>query len=480
MKKLNDLKPTRVFHYFEEISAIPRGSGNTAAIADYCEEFAKSLKLKYVRDDADNIVVYKPGSIGCEKSEPIILQGHLDMVCRKTENSDKDFENDGIDLYIEGGFVKAHDTTLGADNGIAVAMILALLESTECVHPPIEAVFTSNEEIGMLGALKLDMSLLKSRRMINLDSEEEGIVTVSCASGSDFCVDVPLEYTEKTGTEVTLVLKGLMGGHSGVEIDKGHVNANLLAGRILDMLDRVCDFEIIDTDGGDKSNAIPNYCAVKLCAADAKTFEKAAREYLEIVKSELEAREPSFSYELIIGECGKYKVWSDDLKKKLLFGMLVVPNGVVQMSSEIDGLPETSLNWGILKTNGNMLNICISLRSNKKSAHEFLTRRLSVLFDSLGFEYTESGYYPPWEFNDSSKLCVLYSDVYKKICGKQPQVAAIHAGLECGVFSSAIKGMDCISVGPEMYDVHTVNERLNTASVQTLYKVLIELLKNLK
>ena len=478
--KLDNLAPKRVFYYFEQLSAIPRGSGNMNGAAGYCESFAKSHNLKYIRDNANNVIIFKPGSAGYENSAPIILQGHLDMVCQKTEESVCDFLSDGLDLYIDGGFIKAHGTTLGADNGIAVAMILAILESNEFAHPPIEAVFTVDEEIGMLGALKLDMSIFKARKMINLDSEEEGVVTVSCAGGSDFAVNMPILREVKDGTEVTLAIKGLKGGHSGVEINSGRVNADLLAGRILDCIRKDCEFDIISIDGGDKSNAIPNRCIVKLCVCDTDKFVLAAEKCLDDVKNEIAHREKDFGPEITVGAGGEYSVFSRELKDKLIAALLCAPNGVMEMSAEIDGLVETSLNLGILKTDNEAVRLCFSLRSNKKTAQAFVQRRLEALFDTLGFEYEASGYYPPWEFKNNSHLQTIFGKVYQEHCGKAPQIAAIHAGLECGVFSSAIDGIDCISVGPEMYCVHTTDEKLSISSTKRVFDIIIDVLKSLK
>lgn len=480
MAKLSNIKPPRVFYYFEKLSAIPRGSGNMKAISEYCENFARENNLRYIRDNADNVIIFKDGSVGYEKSEPVILQGHLDMVCQKTEYSCHDFEKDGLDLYIDGDYIKADGTTLGADNGIAVAMILAILESDEYLHPPIEAVFTVDEEVGMLGAMALDMSVLKARRMINLDSEEEGVVTVSCAGGSDFTVRVPLNREPKNGTEVTVFLKGLKGGHSGIEINSGRVNADLLLGRILDSVGSKCGFGIISLNGGDKANAIPNRAAASVCVSDSETFVAELEAVLGEIKKEITHREPDFEWEIIVGANGEHRVFENSVKDKLISALLYVPNGVVQMSAEIEGLVETSLNIGIMKTDLDNLTLGFALRSNKKSAQAFLVRRMEVIFDLLGFPYEKSGYYPPWEFKDNSSLQALFSDVYTEHCGKEPEIAAIHAGLECGVFASAIDGLECISIGPEMSGVHTTEEELSISSTNRLFEILTEILKRLK
>lgn len=480
MDKLKNLKPERVFYYFEKLSGIPRGSGNMKKIADFCEDFAKEHNLKYHRDSADNVIIFKEGTQGYEESEAVILQGHLDMVCQNTEDSNINFETDTLDLYIDGDFVKAHSTTLGADNGIAVAVILAILESDKYPHPPIEAVFTVDEEVGMLGAMALDMTVLSAKKMINLDSEEEGIVTVSCAGGGDFNVTCPVKRNKAQGVYAKLLLKGLKGGHSGMEINSGRVNADILMGRVLDELKRQCDFEIISLKGGDKANAIPNRSEAELCVCDRESFKAAADKVFETIKKEISHREGNFAPDVTFGENGEFDVYDSHTAEKLVTALLCVPSGVMDMSAEIDGLVETSLNLGILKDMGDSVYMGLSLRSNKKTAMEYLKRRLEALFKTLGCKTEVSGVYPPWEYKENSALQNLYCDVYKKLFNKEPQVAAIHAGLECGVFSSGIEGMECISIGPEMFDVHTVSERLSITSTERFFDLITEILKDLK
>lgn len=473
---LENVKPQRVFKYFEDICGIPHGSGDMDKIADYCVEFAKSHSLKHVRDTANNVIIYKNGTAGYENAEPVILQGHLDMVCQKTEESNIDFENDGLEIFVDGDFVKARGTTLGADNGIAVAMILAILESEEYSHPPIEAVFTTDEEIGMVGAKKLDMSLLNGRKMINIDSEEENAVTVSCAGGSDFKVSLPISKAYKSGTEITVILKGLQGGHSGIEIDKGRVNANILAGRFLKHLADITDFDIIAIDGGDKGNAIPNLCRIKLCVADAEVFKNEAEKYLEVIKNEISEREKDFTAIITLGAKGDYFVFDNELKRALIFVLLCTPNGIIEMSKSIEGLVETSLNLGILATEEENVTMLFTLRSNKKSVHVALEEKLKGFFGILNCSIEVWGHYPPWEFVENSPLQKLYIDTYKDIIGVEPSVVAIHAGLECGTFSDALPGLDCISIGPDLYDVHTVNEKMSISSTERIFRVLTSLL----
>lgn len=480
MATLANIKPEKVFKYFEEICNIPHGSENMKAIADYCVNFAESHSLKFVRDNADNVIIYKSATDGYKNAEPIILQGHLDMVCQKTEECKIDFLNDGLDLFIDGDLIGAQSTTLGADNGIAVAMILAILESSTISHPEIQAVFTTDEEIGMIGAGKLDMSFLTAKKMINLDAEEDDAITVSCAGGSDFKVVIPINRVKKSGTRVIVTLKGLQGGHSGVEIDKGRVNADTLAGRLLNHISGISDFDIISINGGDKGNAIPNLCKIELCVYNLDTFKKNAEMYFEILQKEIFEREKNFEATIEIFEKAELEVLHSEIRDKIIFILLCAPNGIVEMSAEINGLVETSLNLGVLNTENDKITLLFTLRSNKKSALGFLEEKLKTSFKIIPCEIYTSGHYPPWEFKEDSELQTIYKEVYKNICGFEPKVEAIHAGLECGIFASAIKGLDCIAIGPALYDVHTINERLSISSAEKIFNVLVSLLERCK
>ena len=480
MPTLENLNPNRVFYYFKKISSIPHGSGDMDAIAKFCTDFAIEHNLKFIRDDANNVIIYKNGTVGYENSAPIILQGHLDMVCQKTPESTVDFLKDGLDLYVDGDFVKARGTTLGADNGIAVAMVLSILESQNIPHPPIEAVFTTDEETGMIGARALDMSVLNGKRMINLDSETEDIVTVSCAGGSDFEVNIPVKSVAKQGTLVTLQIKGLLGGHSGVEINKNRVNANMIAGRVLNELKSQIDFDIISIYGGDKANAIPNRCVIELCVGNTEGFAILAQKIFDTIKQELADREPNFAPEILVGDAGEYSVLDTKIKNKIIYTLLCAPNGVVEMSASIEGLVQTSLNLGVLMTTKESIILHFALRSNKKSALIFLEQRLASFFDNLDLTYKTFGHYPPWEYNAKSALREIYCGTYFEAFGTQPRVKAIHAGLECGVFASQIDNFDCISIGPAMHDVHTTQERLSISSTQKMYELIIKILEKLK
>ncbi len=475
MSVLSSLAPERVFKYFEELSQVPRGSGNMSDIADYCVSFAEEHGLRFIRDASDNIIIFKAASKGYENAEPIILQGHLDIVCQKTPEREIDFLRDGLELYVDGDFLKARGTTLGADNGIAVAMIFAILESGNINHPEIQAVLTTDEEIGMVGAIALDASPLTAKRMINLDSEDMDCMTVSCAGGSDFSAAISGKTQKVRGKMITVCISGLCGGHSGICIHEGRINANMLSARILNFLMDKTEFSLVSVNGGDKCNAIPNSSTFEIVSDDAQSIKDAAEAYIAEIKKEVYSREPNLKIEINIADSGEYTAFGD--KEKIITALLCAPNGVLDMSREIEGLVETSLNLGILKTVDEKINFGFALRSNKKTALKFLEDKLKAYFKNFGAEIKSGGHYPPWEFNANSRLQEIYIDCYKKPLGKAPRVEAIHAGLECGVFADKIENFDGIAIGPQMYDVHTTNERLSISSTAATYSLLLEILR---
>ncbi len=480
MGKLCGLKPVRVFEYFEEISAIPRGSGYMEQISAYCMNFAKKHNLIAVCDDAKNVIIYKDGSCGYEKSKPVILQGHLDMVWQKNEESLIDFEKDGLDIYTDGDFIKARGTTLGADNGIAVAMILAILESCDIAHPPIEAVFTTDEEVGMAGALKLDMSKLSGRKMINLDAEETKNVTVSCAGGAEFIMKVPLGKEKLAGTLLEIEVAGLLGGHSGIEIASGRVNSNILMARVLNSLKIVDNFSIISVDGGSKSNAIPFLTKTQILCNNSDNMISALEEIFKVIKEEIKDREPNFEYSIKNLGNGTFNVIKTPDTEKIIYMLLLAPNGVLEMSATIPNLVETSLNFGILKTDNDIIKLVFAPRSNKESALDAVLEKLTTYSKIVPCKTEKTGRYPAWEFNQNSVLQGLYKEKHKEVFGFTPEIAAIHAGLECGVFSDALKGLDAISFGPDTFDVHTINERLSISSTEKTFELVLKILEELK
>ncbi len=480
MLNLNDLNlkanESKVFEYFEEISLIPRGSGNMVKIAAYCENFAQKFALQYKRDKKDNVVIFKKGTKGFENSEPIILQGHLDIVCQCTPEHKIDFLTDGLTLLRNGNFIEAKGTTLGADNGIAVAYILTILASNDIPHPPIEAVFTTDEEIGLLGANALDTSILKAQKMINLDSETDDVLTVSCAGGQDVVLKLPLCREQKNGYKITVGIKGLLGGHSGVEIDKNRTNANILMGKFLNSLKEAQEFSVISINGGNKSNAIPSSCVAEICCQDTQKVLNFAKDFENSSARDIINNEPDFSFKAEIQELGEYLCLGRNDTQKAICLLNDSPNGVIKMSEEIDGLVETSLNLGILSCDENTLTAHFALRSNKENKLRELTQQISSLGNTLEAQTNVFGFYPPWEYKENSPLRELYKRCYKEQTGTDIKVEAIHAGLECAVFSSTIKDLDCISVGPNMFDVHTPNERLDIKSTICTFNLLLKVL----
>ena len=478
MTTFDNLAPKQVFEHFAALSRVPRGSGDRKRIADFVETFAKEHGLRCVHDGAHNVIIYKNGSAGREHEPPVILQGHLDMVCQKTADSTVDFTKDGIELYVDGNELRAKDTTLGADNGIAAAMILAVLEDGTLSHPPIEAVFTADEEIGMLGAWELDMSALAGRRMINLDAEEYGVLTVSCAGGSDLVLTVNVTRETVQDVPVTVALHGLRGGHSGVEIDKHRQNADKLMGELL-MRFLGDGVRVVSVDGGDKGNAIPNACTAVLCVADPHAFTKAVTVWLQTKQETLRQTEPYFTFDVTAGDEDLLSPMTASDANRVAALLAAVPDGVVQMSREIEGLVETSLNLGILKTDVDRVVLHHTLRSNKQAGLDLLERTVVNAATGVADGIDAFGHYPPWEFQADSPLQQTFIKCYETQVGKPPKVEAIHAGLECAVFASRLEGLDCIACGPSMRDVHTVDEALNIPSTQQTFSLLLAILETL-
>ncbi len=473
---LGETEPSRVFYWFEELSAIPRGSGKTRAATRFCEEFAEKNGLPCLTDEAGNVIIKKSGSPGREQEPAVILQGHLDMVWEKAEGSDFDFEHSGLQLQADEKYVFARGTTLGGDDGIAVAMALALLEDDTLSHPPLEVLFTVDEEVGMKGATALDTSPLQGKRMLNLDSEEEGTLWVSCAGGVRTETDLPLQRAEAAGTVCTLTVSGLHGGHSGAEIHKGYANAVKETGKLLSRLFEHHDFGIVALAGGTMDNAITRVCECTLCLySDWADFAEAVREQGAILKKECPA-DPDLQAALAPGSTDEQPLTRESTKKVIGF-ICDMPFGVQAMSSRIEGLVETSLNPGITAIRGNTLHMSASVRSGVDKERERLTARLADLAKAYGADFDTHGAYPAWEFRKDSPLQKTMGDVFERMFGQKPVIKAIHAGLECGIFCGKIPGLDCVSFGPAILDIHTPQERLELGSVKRTWDYLIGVLK---
>lgn len=482
MAVLSGIEPTAVFGYFEEICGIPHGSGNTKQISDYCVGFAKEHGFRYIQDHKNNVIIFKDGTPGYEESPPVIIQGHLDMVCEKTPDCSIDFEKDGLTLKVDNGIISAQGTTLGGDDGIAVAFALAILAADDIPHPPLEVVLTVDEEIGMYGAADLDCTQLQSRIMLNLDSEEEGILLVSCAGGVSATCHLPIRFEESGGIVATLKVLGLTGGHSGVEIDKGRANANQLLGRALNELSKKVPYALVSVYGGLKDNAIPREAAASMVIAlkDVSAATKVIEDFHKIFADEYRSADPELSLTISFGEEGKLQAMDGDSKKRVIAALVNLPGGIQRMSNDIPGLVQTSLNMGILKTGEREVVMSFSVRSSVGSEKEELVSRLTNLIDLLGGTVECTGNYPAWEYKRDSKLRDIMIKIFEQQYGRKPAVEAIHAGLECGLFAGKLPGLDCVSFGPEMKDIHTTNESMNIASVQRTWDYVLEVLRNLK
>lgn len=482
MRVLENLEPKKVFEYFEEIASIPHGSRNTKQISDYLVDFAKKHKLEHYQDKFDNVIIIKEATKGYENSDPIIIQGHMDMVCEKENGCAIDFEKDGLSLYVDGDFVKAKDTTLGGDDGIAVAYALAVLDSSELEHPRIEVVITTDEEIGMLGAIEIDLSMLKGKKMLNIDSDVEGEFLTSCAGGLSLHSSIPVKRVHQKGIQLDINVSGLDGGHSGAEIHKEHGNANIIMGRVLAELLEQIPFGIKSLYGGLKDNAIPRESNAQiLIPLEGKTLVEAMVEKLEkTLKKEFMVSDKNICISVQdYGVC-EADVLDYSSVSKILFYLRTAPNGVVNMSQVIEGLVETSLNLGIMELEEDTLNIVTSLRSSVTSRKSDLAKRVISLVEMLGGESEIEGEYPAWEYKAESDLRAQVENVYTQVFGDEPIFNAIHAGLECGLFSEKIPGLDCVSFGPTNYDIHTPKERLSISSTERYWRFLVEFLKESK
>lgn len=482
MSVLKNLQPERVFYYFEEITKIPHGSGNTKQISDYLVDFAREHGLKYIQDENNNVIIFKDASKGYEKSPSVILQGHMDMVCEKMPGSSHDFMKDPLELVVEGDYVSAKDTTLGGDDGIAVAYALAILEDETLSHPALEVLITVDEEIGLLGAAALDTTSLKGRYLINLDSEEEGYLWVGCAGGLTAQTSIPVKYQEAVGDKYEVTVSGLLGGHSGSEIDKNRANATLLLGRFLFEARDKGQYVLAELEGGQKDNAIPR-TARALILADSHTGEelqKFAEEFTENLRKEYSGSDEGITVTVENRGEGREPVLHPVSQEKILFFLLQYPNGIQKMCGYMEELVETSCNLGIAKLTSEDFQCSASVRSSVATEKKALADKIAYLTEFLGGEYKAQGDYPAWEYKQDSRLRPYMVNIYEKLFHTRPEVRVIHAGLECGLFYEKIPGLDCVSLGPDMKDIHTTEEKLSISSVQKVWEYLIEVLKNMK
>jgi len=476
--KLAGLKPEAVFKYFEELCAIPHGSGNTKLISDYLVAFAKEHNLRYIQDELNDVIIFGEGTCGMEEHEPVIIQGHMDMVCEKDADCPIDMAAQGLDVTHADGWVYAKGTTLGGDDGIAVAMGLALLADQTIAHPPLEVVITVDEETGMDGAAGIDLSMLRGRRMLNIDSEEEGVFTVSCAGGCKSTISLPVARRAVYGPCVKLTVEGLQGGHSGVEIHKNRANANKVMGEFLSRIQKIIPVAITKLSGGAKDNAIPRACEVTLVALGMyiDRINGIAEELQREIRENYDEPEAIIRGDDVDALGGNALSTEDSAKVIALLNS--VPNGVQSWSQDIEGLVQTSLNLGIA-TLDSALELTFAVRSSVEQEKRDLLRKLREQAEFYGAEYLERGDYPAWEYKKDSPLRETMIRVYKELFADEPQVVAIHAGLECGLLGEKLPGLDCVSIGPNMKDIHTSRERLEIASTERTWNFVTELLKQL-
>lgn len=478
LKRLAGLEPAAVFGYFEEICAIPHGSRNTRMISDYLVNFAKTNGLRYIQDEADNVIIFGDATPGYEDHPAVILQGHMDMVCEKDADCPIDMAAEGLDVTHDGKVVFAKGTTLGADNGIAVAMGLAILADKTIPHPPIELLITSDEEIGLLGAAAVDLSELKGRALINLDSEGEGVFTVSCAGGCTATISLPVDRRAVYGPCIRLVVDGLKSGHSGADIHRNRGNANKIMGEFMSRIQKLMPLCLTSLAGGAKDNVIPGSCQATLVAMGINL------ERINTIAEELQAEireqydEPDASVQAFDVDALGGNSLSTESTAKVISLLCAAPNGVQAWSKDIEGLVQTSLNMGVVKL-GDRVNVTLSVRSSVNSEKQELLEQLHKLADMFEADYNEDGAYPAWEYKKESRLRDVMVSTYKAMFDRDAKVEAIHAGLECGLFTEKLPGLDCVSIGPQMYDIHTSRERLEIGSTQRTWEFLLAVLKNL-
>ncbi|MCT4663269.1 MAG: aminoacyl-histidine dipeptidase [Tissierellales bacterium] len=475
---------TEILKYFKEISEIPRESGNEDGICKYLEEFAAKHNLEYHKDEYKNVIIKKEASAGYENSKTIILQGHTDMVCVKTAKSSHDFEKEGIELVEESGYISGNQTSLGADNGIAIAYCLAILSNDKLKHPRLEVLLTSEEETTMGGAENLDPKYLDGKILINLDSEEEGIFLVSSAGGVEIGLKLPIKWDNLKDNykSYRIKIKGLYGGHSGADIDKGRANSNKLMGRLLEGIGSKMSMELSEINGGTKPNVIPGetIAIVSIPSEEEGKLVDLISTFKGIYKNEFKVSEPKLDISYKCLSKPVEKVLDDESAKKAIVLFNLLPHGVQTMSMDIEGLVESSCNFAIVETNGKSIDCMISVRSSVETLRDEVVTRIDMVSDVMGGSIDIQSPYPAWQYKESSYIRDLMINVYENKYGEKPQIEAIHAGLECGMFDAKIDDLDAISIGPNIHDAHTVNERIEIESANKVYDYLLEVLSKIK
>ncbi len=479
MGVLSNLEPQNVFHFFEEITKIPHGSGNVGQISDYLVKFARDRGLFCIQDELKNIIIVKEAVPGYEDEPTVILQGHMDMVAVKKPDCDIDMAKEGLRIAVRGDEIYAEGTSLGGDDGIAVAYALALLDSDTIKPPRLEVIVTVDEEVGMDGARGIDLSMLTGNRMVNLDSEDEGIFLTSCAGGARIKGKLPLSEAQRQGVAVEVTVGGLLGGHSGGEIHKERGNSNCLMGRLLYRLAETFDIGISRLQGGLADNAIPRETKAVLVVEerDKEAILDVVKTVEGEIRAELSSKDPGAFLAAGEGRPGSWLCTTAEDTAKAAAWLIALPNGVQAMSADMHGLVETSLNLGILSYEDGSLLADFSVRSSVESAKQALIDRLCAVIGLAGGSFSVSGDYPGWKYRKDSPLREKMTALYEKMYGKAPKVEAIHAGLECGILGSKIADLDCVSMGPDMKDIHTTEETLSISSTGRVWEFLVRLLE---
>ena len=479
-KEFEKLEPKNVFKWFYEISQIPRGSGNEKAISDFLVAFAKTRKLEVWQDKAMNVIIKKPATKGFENSEPVILQGHMDMVPEKEAGSSHDFLKDPIKWQLKGDMLYATGTTLGGDDGIAVAYCLAILDSNDIAHPPLEVLITTEEETGMGGAMAVTGEHLTGKRFLNIDSEEEGYFLVSCAGGANVNIFFDIEKETSKGEIVKISVSNLLGGHSGMEIIKQRANAIKMLARTLHTIKEKEELNVVEIKGGSKHNAIPKDAFAYIAVKNADSVIKIANEFASQLKKEYRTTDPDMKISVEKANVSKKEMFTSCLSERLIDFMVMTPDAVQYMNMEIKGMCQTSLNNGILEEVDGKLMFTISVRSSVKSMLDEVLNKLALCAKYTRAHYTKKSEYPAWEYEENSPVRDIAIKTYKELTGKDAIVTAIHAGLECGLLKKTLPQIDAISFGPNLHDVHTPDEHMEIKSVERVWKFLLKYLEALK
>jgi dipeptidase D len=481
MSVIENLEPKLVWKHFDEIRKIPHCSKNEGKIREYILNFAKNNNIKSKTDKSGNVVLSVPGSSGMENKPTVILQGHMDMVCEKNSDATHDFTKDPIKLKLDGDILTADGTTLGADNGIGLAISLAIIEDKTLKHGPIEALFTVDEETGLTGAFAMESNMLSGKILLNLDSEDFGVITVGCAGGGDSKIQLPLKTQPINGSmeSVTIKVSGLRGGHSGVDIREQRGNAVKLLTRMLWKAKDDHKFYISDIKGGDKHNAIPReaYAKISIDKSEKDKFISILKSEEKNILQEIKPIDPKFKLE--IEDIEKLQTTlSDDSQSKLLNLLHGLPHGVDKMSYDIPDLVETSTNLATIAINKNDAEISMSTRSSIKTALQDFRDRINAVAELSGAKVTEDEPYPGWKPNLDSNILKLSKKIFKDMYGKESTVEAIHAGLECGIIGEKFPGMDMISIGPTIKYPHSPEEQVQVSTVEKFYKYVLKILEN--